>query len=166
MITPTTHQHLGSYTCPRCKAPLGRFHAYPIQEPSQVISLCLETAPMHKQCAEIHLEETQTHPVQALAIIKATPTSPSARLVRLHPEDASTTQLHLFTPEDIHFLHITPCGDATITRAASNEEVFAWMETAIAAAMQKATGTDEIKEIGRTLGMLQKRWINKAEPKK
>lgn len=166
MLSPATLQSLAKYTCPRCAKPLGRFHCYPIQQPGQVISLCLETAPMHKQCAEILLEALLTPSVQAIAIIKATPTSPSARLVRLHPEDATTTCLHLFTPEDVHFIHSTPCGAGIITRRATNEEVFQWMQPAIEDAMRLAVpGSSEIQELALTLGMIQKRWINKTDPK-
>lgn len=168
MLSPITLAFLARYTCPRCEQPLGRFHAYPLLCPSQVISLTSELAPMHLHCAEEHAEDViagsadvSSAQVRCIAVVKAGPTTPSARLTRLHPEDPATSTLLLFTPEAVHFHHITPAGPvAQIIRPATNEEVFHWMEPAVQDAMSTARpGTDEHRELLRTLGLIQKRWI-------
>jgi hypothetical protein len=198
MLSPLTLAFLARYTCPRCEQPLGRFHAYPLLCPSQLISLTSELAPMHLHCAEEHAEDVITArqgeanptptptptrprsetfapketvsslplPLRVIAVVKASPTSPSARLTRLNPEDPATSTLMLFTPEAVHFHHITPAGaSAVIIRPATNEEVFHYMEPAIQDAMFTAKpGTDEKRELLHTLGLIQKRWINPPRP--
>jgi hypothetical protein len=176
MLSPVTLSFLARYTCPRCSKPLGRFHAYPLLCPSQVISLTTALAPMHLHCAEEHAEDiitssqgdgvsdpvsSATNRLRVIAVVKAAPQSPSARLTRLHPEDPFTSTLLLFTPEAVHFHHITRAGAAAvIIRSATNEEVFYYMEPAIQDAMFTAKpGTDEERELLHTLGLIQKRWI-------
>jgi len=181
MLSPLTLFFLARYTCPRCSQPLGRFHAYPLLCPSQVISLTTDLGPMHLHCAEEGAEDyiaamttaslgkadgAPAAALRVIAIVKAAPQSPSARLTRLNPEDPATSTLLLFTPEAVHFHHITPSGpQAVIIRAATNEEVFHYMEPAIQDAMLTAKpGTDEHQELLHTLGLIQKRWINPTRP--
>lgn len=175
MLSPLTLSFLARYICPRCQQPLGRFHAYPLLCPSQVISLTSEIGPMHLHCAEEHAEDVIAGsadvssapapalplPLRVIAVVKAGPQSPSARLTRLHPQDPATSTLLLFTPDAVHFHHITPSGpQAVIIRAATNEEVFQYMEPSIQDAMITAKpGTDEHRELRHTLGLIQKRWI-------
>lgn len=191
MLSPLTLSFLARYTCPRCSQPIGCFHAYPLLCPSQVISLTTDLGPMHLHCAEEHAEDVITAqqgeanptptptrprsetsatketvpssplPLRVIAVVKAAPQSPSARITRLHPEDPATSTLLLFTPEAVHFHHITPSGpQAVIIRAATNEEVFHYMEPAIQDAMTTAKpGTDEHQELLHTLGLIQKRWL-------
>lgn len=175
MLSQATLTHLARYICPRCEQPLGRFHAYPLLCPSQLISLTTDLAPMHRHCAEKHAEDvitssqgdgvsnpvsSATNRLRAIAVVKASPTSPSARITRLHPEDPTTATLLLFTPDTVHFHHITPAGAAQAIRPATNEEVFHYMEPAIQDAMSTAKpGTDEERELLHTLGLIQKRWI-------
>lgn len=176
MLSPLTLDSFTRHNCPRCQQPLGRFHAYPLLHASQVISLTSELAPMHLHCAEEHAEDLiatvgtrcaasdsaapAALPLRVIAVVKASPTAPSARLTRLHPEDPATSTLVLFTPETVHFHHVTLAESSQIIRPATNEEVYLYMEQATRDAMQTALpGTDEERELLRTLGLLQKRWI-------
>lgn len=172
-----TLQHLTAYTCPRCGEPLGRFHAYPFFSPDQVISLTSDLGPMHKECAEEHAEDQITTgaaccefgapaPLRVVAIVKAAPRSPSARLTRLNPADPESLTLVLFSPETVHFQHLTfhaaegTLRSFSVGRAATNEEVFRYMEPAIQDSMTTAKpGTDEHRELLLTLGRIQKLWI-------
>lgn len=197
MLSPSILAHFAAFTCPHCHEPLGRFHAYPLLEPAQVISSTSNLAPMHLTCAEeCHEQLLQAQPpeqpsrLSVIAVVKASPQSPSARLIRLHPEDPDTTTFLLFTPDTLHFLHqslsisgkplpTTANGSASdpsttansgaaalITRPATNAEVLQWMSPAIEAAMLKAHGNpEEIKELTVTLGRLQKLHINPAAEK-
>ena len=162
-----TLQHLAAYTCPRCCEPLGRFHAYPLLSPDQVISLTSDMGPHHRHCADEQLEDlwlqtagTLTPGLAVVAIVKAGPTRPSARLTRLNPADPDSATLLLFSPETVHFHHIAVHDKALIIRPATNEEVFRYMEPAIQDAMTTAKpGTDEHRELLLTLGRIQKLWI-------
>lgn len=188
MLSPSTLQHLGHYTCPHCQQPLGRFHAYPLLQAAQVISFTSDLAPMHRMCAEEHQQQLlQAQPpdqltrLSVIAVVKASPRSPSARIIRLHPADATTTTLHLFTPDTIHFLHqelahqpaaaaadlAAPVSALVLkTRPATNAEVLEWMAPAIEKAALKANGNpEEIQELTLTLGRLQKLHINPAAEK-
>lgn len=167
MLSPLTLTHLAAYTCPRCCEPLGRFHAYPLFCPSQVISLTSALGPHHRHCAEEQLEDMlmQTEGLlgpglHVVAIVKASPRSPSARLTRLNPADPESATLLLFTPEQVHFHHVALHDKSIMVRPATNEEVFKFMEPAIQDAMTTAKpGTDEHRELLHTLGLIQKRWI-------
>lgn len=177
MLTPDTLQHLARYTCPVCGDPLGRFHCYPILSPETALSLCVESGPMHLSCAKdtAHAALLQQHTegrlsvtrpaLSVVAVVKGSPRSPSARMIRLHPEDAETACLALFTPHRLHFDHVTFSGTeppVSAERRATNREVFLWLEDAITEAMHRApAGSDERHELTLHLGRLQT-WIPKT----
>ena len=163
---PSLLQSLADHTCPYCRQPLGRSHAYPVTDPSTLISLLTPYAPHHRDCAEemaaLHIlgsfsslemsESPAPLPVHLIVVltVKATPTGPSGRLVRLSPEDPDSLRLHLFQPETITF---RPYGE---DRPATNEEAEAWMSESIAVAASHAPpGSDEYQEIARQLARLQ-----------
>ncbi len=163
MLTPSTLHHLAHYTCPACQKPLGRFHAYGLQ-PSQLLSLTSEGAPMHLTCAENDQQDAlaltspddSAHRVTVIAVVKAAPRSPSARIIRLHPDDASTTLLHLFTPERLHFHVLLKYEDSIVCRPATHEEVFTFLEPSIQAAIDAAAGNAAmLHELTRHLGWIQ-----------
>jgi len=167
---PTIAHCLANYICPFCSEPLGRFHAYHLHRPDQLLSQLADHAPAHLGCIEAALEETelQNGPVlTCIATVKASPTSPSGRLISLpHPESGeSTAHVHLFTPDTLRFLHLTsqslPISKspslATITRPATPEEIIAWMTPALADALTKATSGDEQRTILHQLGLIASR---------
>lgn len=51
MLTPQTLQHLAAFTCPVCGGPLGRYHAYPVTDPSTLLNRLTQHAPHHRACA-------------------------------------------------------------------------------------------------------------------
>lgn len=177
MLLPTIAHHLGTFTCPQCNEPLGRYHAYHLHQPGMLLSQLADHAPCHLGCIEAALEETelQNGPViTCIATVKASPTSPSGRLVRLpHPETGEpTAHVHLFTPDTLRFLHLSahpspiklnsdfeigPSVLNTITRPATPDEIIDWMTPALADALGKATTGDEQRTILHQLGLIGSR---------
>lgn len=170
----TMLSHLSLYLCPHCEQPLGRFHAYHLHRPDQLLSQLADHAPAHLGCLEAALEETTLQngsAITCIATVKASPTSPSGRLVRLpHPETGEpTAHIHLLTPDTLRFLHLSahpspialnsgfdsgPPFLNTITRPATPEEIIAWMTPALADALSKATSGDEQRTILHQLGLI------------
>lgn len=171
MLLPTIAHHLGTFTCPQCNEPLGRYHAYLLNRPAQILSQLAEHPPAHLGCIEYALENPDTIPpadpsepvipnnITCLVTVKAAPTTPSARLVRLpHPETGEPTPcLHLFTPDTLRFLHLTWSAGHIVTRPATPEEIINWMTPALADALTKATTGDEQRTILHQLGLIGSR---------
>jgi hypothetical protein len=166
MLTPRTLQHLAHHTCPRCGQPLGRFHVYLLTDPVEVLRQTTEHGPMHRDCA--HEQAEAAHRAQiaadpafprtlcyALYVVKATPSSPSARIIRLHPEDPASKCLLLFSPEKITFYLQTLDGPQAITREADYDEITAVMEPAAEQAGEGASA-EEQEEIVRQVHRLHK----------
>lgn len=152
MLTEHHKRHLLAFTCPECGEPLGRFHAYPL-DPAQCLSQTVECAPMHLDCAQTYAETH--HTLRAVAVIKATPTTPSGKLFRTLRDDPSTTCIRLYTPERIDFHHVTHNNGADIIRPATREEVFQWLKDALTDAQVAAHhNDDELAELLRHLGKL------------
>lgn len=177
MLLPTIAHCLANYLCSHCEQPLGCFHAYHLHRPDQLLSQLADHAPCHLGCIEAALEETalQNGPVlTCIATVKASPTSPSGRLVRLpHPETGEpSAHVHLFTPDTLRFLHLSahpspiklnsdfeigPSVLNTITRPATPDEIIDWMTPALADALGKATTGDEQRTILHQLGLIGSR---------
>lgn len=134
MLTAATLHHLAAFTCPGCQQSLGRFHAYPITDPSALLLYLTEQPPMHLSCAETAIEGQQT--TAAIYIVKAAPKAASAALVRLHPEDPETVYMRMFSPDSIHF-------PLTLTY----DQIRDWILPAVAAAKQQATSNEELQEL-------------------
>lgn len=166
MLIPNLTHHLGTYTCPQCAEPLGRYHAYHLTRPDQIISQLAEHPPAHLGCIEDDIENPETKneepgTITCLVTVKGTPTSPSARLVRLpDPKTGEPSPyLHLFTPDTIRFLHVSRttaigCGHHTITRPAEPQEIIDWITPALAEAIGRATSGDEQRTILHQLGLI------------
>lgn len=164
MLSPETLRAIAAFECPACQRPLGRFHAYPVLDPATLLSGLTEHAPMHLECARNHTEDT-LHEGRAdtlvrlsvITVIKAAPRSPSAKLIRLHPEDPSTIFLRLFSPDQVQFYHVTPHDHSMIVRPAEYTEIQQWLEPALAAAMNAAGGNaEELAELTQTIARLHK----------
>lgn len=171
-LSHTNIHALQHAVCDVCRKPLETLHAYPLSNPAEVISLCVQTGPMHPTCADNwsdvfeRLSEVPPTPhVRAIALVPGGSTL-SGKIIRMVAADPESLAIRLFRPDTVRFLHITPHGPATVQRRATNQEVFHWMQPAIEAAMRQAQGdTDETHELTLTLGMIQKRWINKPDSK-
>lgn len=181
MLPPThsTAHCLSHFLCPRCGEPLGVHHAYHLPQPSQILSQLANHPPCHLACVEAMLEETPLTPpgadtpasaIACIAVVKAGPSSPSARLIKLdHPELGGTElhHLHLFTPERIRFEHLSawpanepmqkPDAVHTVTRPATAQEIINWITPALSVALHRATSEDERRTIIHQLGLIQSR---------
>lgn len=157
-------------TCSLCSEPLGRFHAYHLHRPDQVISLLADHVAAHLGCIESRIEETaltsapETTHLTCIATVRVGSDSRSGRLVRLpHPETGrDIAHLHLFTPDTLRFLHLSThpaAGDGvhTLTRPATPAEIIAWMQPAITDALAKAASDDERRTLTHHLGLIQTR---------
>lgn len=171
MLTPSTLSHLAACTCWRCGQPLGRFHVYLLTDPVEILRQTTEHGPMHRACAmeqaeTAHRDQIATFPralIYALYVVKSTPSSPSARIVRLHPEDTTTNQLLLFTPDEITFYLQTLDGPNTITREADYDEIESVMDPAAEAAGEGASA-DELAEIVAQIARLHKFLPKRPQP--
>lgn len=174
MLTPRTKHHLAASTCPRCGEPLGRFHIYLLTDPVDVLRQTTEAGPLHRDCALEHAEaehraQQAADPafphtlIFALYTVKASPTAPSARIIRLHPEDPATSQLLLFTPEEITFYLQTLDGPQAITRPADYAEIESVMEPATAEAGQGASPA-ELEELLHQITRLHKFLPKRPKP--
>lgn len=178
MLTLRTLKHLATSTCPRCGEPLGRYHVYLLTDPVEVLRQTTEHGPMHRDCA--HEQADADHRAQiaadpafpstlcyALYTVKASPTAPSARIIRLREDDPDTQQLLLFSPEKITFylqtLNAARRHDAAICREADYAEIAAVMEPAAEAAGEGAC-TAERKEIVRQVQRLHKFLPKRLKP--
>jgi hypothetical protein len=173
MLSPLTLHHLAAFTCPRCGEPLGRFHVYLLTDPVEVLRQTTEHGPMHLECAHEHAEAAHRstsikNPASstccyALYVVKATPSAPSARIIRRHPEDPATTQLLLFSPEKITFYLQTLDGPQSILRPADYDEITAVMEPAAEEAGEGASA-EEQQEIIRQIHRLHKFLPKRPKP--
>lgn len=171
MLSPSTLTHLTAFTCPRCGQALGRFHVYLLTDPADVLRQTTEHGPMHRECAEEQAEAAHRAQIAAdpafprtlcyaLYVVKATPSTPSARIIRLHPEDPASKYLLLFTPEEITFYLQTLDGPQAITRKADYDEIAAVMEPAAEQAGEGASAEEQeelIHQITRLHKFLPKR---------
>ena len=171
MLTTRTLKHLASSTCHRCGAPLGRFHVYLLTDPADVLRQTTEHGPMHRDCAQEQAEAEHRRQIDqdtcfprtlcyALYVVKGSPNAPSARIIRLHSEDPATSQLLLFTPEEITFYLQTLDGPQAITRPADSAEIESVMDPATAEAGAGASPEEQeelIHQITRLHKFLPKR---------
>ena len=174
MLSPQTLHHLTHYTCPRCGQPLGRFHVYLLTDPIDVLRQTTEHGPMHRDCAQEQAEAAHRAQIDAdsafprllcyaLYVVKGTPASPSARIIRLHPEDPASKYLLLFTPEEITFYLQTLDGPQALTRKADYDEITAVMEPAAEQA-GKGASAEEQEEIVRQVHRLHKFLPKRPKP--
>jgi hypothetical protein len=174
MLSPHTLTHLAAFTCPRCGQPLGRFHVYLLTDPVEVLRQTTEGGPMHLECAheqaevdhraQIRADPTFARPLcYALYVVKATPSDPSARIIRLHREVPATRCLHLFSPEKITFFLQTLNGPQAIVREASFAEIEAVMQPAAQKAGEGAAA-EEQQEIIRQIRRLHKFFPKRPQP--
>lgn len=148
MLDTATRQHLADYTCLRCGDKLGRFHVYCLTDPADVLRQTTERAPMHLHCAQefaeaVHRDELAADPafpkelLYVLYTVKASPSSPSAKVIRLIETEPGSACLHLFSPETIRFYHQRLDGPHVVTRPAEYAEIESAM---IEALKEVATG--------------------------
>ena len=171
---PTLAHCLANYICPFCSEPLGRYHAYHLHQPGQILSQLADQGPTHLGCIEARLEEIAVESVSAvtcIATVRAAATNPSGRLLTLpHPANGEpTTHIHLFTPDSLRFLHLSAYpspGDGvhTITRPATPAEIMAWMKPALDDALAKAASQEEHRTILHQLGLIQSRLPAEERP--
>lgn len=174
MLSPSTLHHLVAFTCPRCGEPLGRFHVYLLTDPVDVLRQTTEHGPMHRDCAQEQAEAAHRAQIDAdpafprllcyaLYVVKATPSTPSARIIRLHPEDPASKYLLLFSPEEITFYLQTLDGPQAIARKADYDEIAAVMEPAAEQAGEGASA-EEQQEIIRQIIRLYKHLPKRPKP--
>lgn len=163
MLTRETLLQIVSDICPGCQRPLGVHHAYPVTDPETLLTNLTDHPPRCLTCAT-EIAEAQPAPEDGrprLAVVIVVKVSsigmPSGRMLKLHEEDPSTWRIHLFTPKDIHFRHLTLHDLAQMARPATNEEAQAWLTPAIAHLSSTIPpGTDENKELIRQIALLQR----------
>lgn len=171
MLSASTLLSLRRYTCQYCEKPLEDAHTYPLIQPDQLISQTSEMGPHHLECARAQVEEllkrkavTLEDKPQIIAFwtVKASPSSSSARIIRLNDHDPDSATLHLFSPDSIRFDHTVcsrPFPRSTdrhlVTRPAGYEEIYLWMEPALRAATVNGT-EEQIDEITHQIARLLK----------
>lgn len=162
MLTRETFLQIASDTCPGCQRPLGVHHAYPVTDPETLITRLTDHPPRCLTCAT-QIAEDQPAPQDGrphLAIIIVIKVSsfgmPSGKIIKLHAEDPTTWRIHLFTPEVIHFLHLTTHDLAEMSRPASNDEAETWLLPTIQSMTQRLSPkSEEFREFCRQLSTLQ-----------
>lgn len=152
MLTPDTLAHLSQLVCPQCKSPLGRFHTYPVTDPSTLITQLTEHAPHCWTCAEA-LCETNAGGLCVLYQVRVGANMASGRLMRTTPE-AESLCLHLFSPHKVFFRVVEHRPQATITYPATLAQIYPYLEPAIAARAAAATTTDERRNIAVQLAII------------
>ena len=96
----------------------------------------------------------------ALYVVKGSPSSPSARIIRLVEEDETTQELLLFSPDRITFFHHTIAGPDSATREATYEEIESVMEPATTEAGLDASDAEKeelVRQVHRLHKFLPKR---------
>jgi hypothetical protein len=139
MLTREILLQIASDTCPGCQRPLGVHHAYPVTDSETLLTMLTDHPPRCLTCAT-EIAEAQPEPkdgrphLAVVIVVKVSSISmPSGRLLKLHPEDPTTWRIHLDTPKDIHFRHVTNHEEsrAQMIRPATNEEAEAWLTPAL-----------------------------------
>ena len=149
MLTPEKLLCLTRYTCPGCGAPLGRYHAYPV-DLETLLSRLTEAVPMHLQCAQ-DLLGLQPDNLSAIWTVKSSsPDSPSARLFNKAKGDA---WLFLFSPDS---LTLQIAG-----RAASYAEVEEQMLPQVRQAVERAASPEEVSAITEQVA-----WLHRYLPRR
>ena len=138
-----------AYTCPWCRNPIGRLHAYPVT-PDTLISRLTDTAPMHPTCALAASAAAHWRPV-IWTVKTSSPGVPSGRLFERSEGDWF---IHLQTPHRIDFYQ--PETENRERRTLSYEQIREMMLPAIRTARDAATSEEEIDEIARAIASLHR----------
>ncbi len=163
MLTRETLLQIASNTCPGCERPLGVHHAYPVTNPETLLTMLTNHAPRCRECATRLAEsmpspaDGRPHLVVVIVVKVSSIGMPSGRLLKLHPEDPETWRIHLFTPKEIDFRHLTPHDRAQMIRPATNMEAEDWITPALQhLSATIAPGSDEHRELIRQISTLQR----------
>lgn len=146
MLSKPQLEALGSYICPACKKPLGRYHAYPVKLET-LLSRLTESVPMHRECAvQYHeLAITQDDVTAVWTVKSSSPDAPSGRVFQPTEGDF---WIHLQAPDSITLL--------ANGKTATYEEIFEAMQPHLREAKEKAASDDEIRSLQNQVAWLHR----------